>query len=135
MRILFTNVRLIPCLVRDGIERTIAPIATLLTSAPAPATLPAAAPTAQVGPTATHAAEIADRAAKGSNKVLTAGVTSVLDPVRDGFERAIAAPAEIAEEIRDSRLMIQLGMGLGFVYAGFVSVWFWFTRGRRDLRP
>ena len=44
------------------------------------------------------------------------------------------------ETLADSRLMIQIGMALGFLYAAFVSVWFWATRLRasaagRPRRP
>ena len=31
--------------------------------------------------------------------------------------------------------MLQLGMLLGFVYVGFLSVWFWATRVRGPRRP
>jgi hypothetical protein len=45
-----------------------------------------------------------------------------------------------AETLADSRLMIQIGMALGFLYAAIVSVWFWATRLRapaagRPRRP
>ena len=40
-----------------------------------------------------------------------------------------ALPA-IADAVGDSRLMIQLGLVLGFLYAAFLSVWFWATRLR-----
>jgi hypothetical protein len=44
------------------------------------------------------------------------------------------------EALADSRLMIQIAMALGFLYAAFVSVWFWATRLRapaagRPRRP
>ena len=44
------------------------------------------------------------------------------------------------ETLADSRLMIQIGMALGFLYTVFVSVWFWATRLRapaagRPRRP
>jgi hypothetical protein len=51
---------------------------------------------------------------------------------RDGFAQVIAEERhDVGEGLRDSRLMLQLGMLLGFVYVGFLSVWFWATR----LRP
>jgi hypothetical protein len=36
--------------------------------------------------------------------------------------------------LRDSRLMTQIGMLFGFVYLGFLTMWFWATRRREDER-
>jgi hypothetical protein len=138
-RIMFTHVRLIPCMVRDSFER----VATLFlhTGSPAPALPVATGPVGTTvatssGPIATQA--VASEAAANlpverSNAVVR-GVRGIVEPVRDGFEQAIQGPAEIADEIKDSRLMMQIGMGLGFVYAAFLSVWFWATRMRGNLK-
>jgi hypothetical protein len=51
---------------------------------------------------------------------------------RDGFSRgARALTDDGGEGATDSRLMMQIGMLLGFAYLGFLTVWFWATR----LRP
>ena len=58
--------------------------------------------------------------------------TGLFGSFGNGFEQAIRGETrEIGDSLGDSRLMIQLGMALGFVYAAFVSVWFWATRLRR----
>ena len=128
-RLLFTNVRLLPCMVKTSVSDHLAP----LTSA-----LPGSGP---AGPAAVLQSAVAVEGA-------VAGATAVNDPPdvveRDhartglfgsfgnGFEQAIRGETrEIGDSLGDSRLMIQLGMALGFVYAAFVSVWFWATRLRR----
>jgi hypothetical protein len=52
---------------------------------------------------------------------------------RDGFSRAADGRLldDDGEGASDSRLMMQIGMLLGFAYLGFLTVWFWATR----LRP
>jgi hypothetical protein len=47
-----------------------------------------------------------------------------------------AAPAatEIVRELQDTRLMLQIGVGLGLLYIGFLVVWFWATRFRPGLQ-
>jgi hypothetical protein len=58
-----------------------------------------------------------------------------LDSFRDGFAQVITdGRQDVGEGLRDSRLMLQLGMLLGFVYVGFLSVWFWATRLRQTNR-
>ena len=56
------------------------------------------------------------------------------DQIREGLERSIRGGGEIGEPLRDSRLMVQIGMLLGFAYLGFLAVWFWATRGRAALK-
>jgi hypothetical protein len=50
--------------------------------------------------------------------------------------RVAAAPAatEIARELQDTRLMLQIGVGLGLLYIAFLVVWFWATRFRPGLQ-
>jgi len=56
------------------------------------------------------------------------------EQIREGLERSIRSAGQIGEPLRDSRLLVQLGMLLGFVYVGFLAVWFYVTRGRTGLR-
>jgi hypothetical protein len=51
--------------------------------------------------------------------------------VRDGFAQATGEVGDdVGEGLRDSRLMMQIGMLLGCVYVAFLSIWFWATRLR-----
>jgi hypothetical protein len=60
---------------------------------------------------------------------------SALQSFRDGFEQAIVDTRDEAEDgLSDSRVMVQIGMLLGFVYLGFLTVWFWATRRGSSLR-
>jgi hypothetical protein len=127
-RLMFTNVRLLPCLVRDGVSRQLAELTSAL-----PATGPAA-PVAALSPGL--ASETAATAATGSGPDAVAGgsgdVRGAWQLLRDGFDQAVRGGGrEIGDGLGDSRLLIQLGMALGFVYAAFLSVWFWATRLRR----
>ncbi len=129
-RLLFTNVRLLPCLVRNSVSEHLAP----LTSA-----LPSSGP---AGPAAVLQPAVAvEGAALGTSVVndpppdavqRDEARTGFLGSFANGFEQAIRGETrEIGDSLGDSRLMIQLGMALGFVYAAFLSVWFWATRLRR----
>jgi hypothetical protein len=129
-RLLFTNVRLLPCMVRTGVGNHLP----TLTSA-----LPGSGP---AGPAAVlQPAVAAQGAVAGASAVNdpppgaiehSGARTGALGAFRDGFEDAIqGGRREIGDTLGDSRLMLQLGMTLGFVYAAFLSVWFWATRLRR----
>ena len=127
-RLLFTNVRLLPCLVRNSVSDHLAP----LTSA-----LPGSGP---AGPAAVLSPAVAaDGAAPSAVKDPARDLvkrsdarTGLLGSFREGFEDAIqGGRREIGDSLGDSRLMLQLGMALGFVYAAFLSFWFWSTRLRR----
>ncbi|HWM10358.1 MAG TPA: hypothetical protein VNO82_13485 [Solirubrobacteraceae bacterium] len=123
-QLMFTNVRLLPCLIRDGVQQHIAPLVSALpgTGAAAPAAALSPAQGAVHGASGTEAGA-PDRGAQGFR-----GLT---ESFRDGFEDAIeGGRRDVGDALGDSRLMIQLGMALGFVYAAFVSVWFWATRLR-----
>jgi hypothetical protein len=52
----------------------------------------------------------------------------VTDPIREGFERVRRAPGEYANG--DGRLLMQVGVVLGTIYAAFLTIWFWATRVR-----
>ena len=111
--VMFTNVRLVPCLVGSAVERS-----------------------AMVGTQAVSRFGTGDRG-EGDNRKRAAVpviVGTIVDPIRDGFERVVArGRAEDAEGLRDARLLMQLGIVLGTVYIAFLTVWFWATRVR--LKP
>jgi hypothetical protein len=50
--------------------------------------------------------------------------------------QATASPraAELARELDDRRLMLQIGAGLGVAYVAFLILWFWATRFRPRLQ-
>jgi hypothetical protein len=125
---------------RDGVERA----ATLLTSSSAPApALPAVTTGGAGGISGAESTTPLQGAVAGESAtsppaddapLLARGMRALPDPVREGFNLGLRGEREIAEGISDSRLMIQLGMGLGCIYAAFLSGWFWATRVRRNLR-
>jgi hypothetical protein len=127
-QILFTNVRLLPCLIRDSVQQHIAPLVSALPGSGAAA--PAAAlssPQAAVKGAASTATESGAVSGVGRYR----GLSGLAQSFRDGFEDAIVGGnRDVGEALGDSRLMIQIGMALGFVYAAFLSVWFWATRLR-----
>jgi hypothetical protein len=61
---------------------------------------------------------------------------AIAHPVRDGFDRAVSRPlfSEDSEGLRDARLLAQIGIVLGTIYVAFLTVWFWATRVRWNLR-
>jgi hypothetical protein len=61
-------------------------------------------------------------------------VTSSLEKVAEGFGRVVVPSDDDGERLRDTRLLVQIGMVLGLVYAGFLTVWFWATRLRPNSR-
>jgi hypothetical protein len=139
-RMVFTQVRLLPCLVRDTLERGIAPVAGAIRGQGVPplpqltTTAAAAAPITLAQGGVAGAAAINPGLDGGAAKVaseIAEEATRAFSPFREGFERAIDANREVGDVVGDSRLMIQLGMALGWVYVAFLSVWFWATRLRR----
>jgi hypothetical protein len=122
-QLMFTNVRLLPCLLRDSVQHHIAP---LVSARPVSgATAPAAALSAPQG--AIKGASGSDAGAPNGHR----GLRGLTQSFRDGFEDALGGGnREIGDALGDSRLMIQIGMALGFLYAAFLSVWFWATRLR-----
>ena len=102
----FTNVRLIPCY--------------------------ASASAHHVAATASSAAE---RVGRAGDKVRARGV-AIPAGIADGFDQAVRGRREDdGSSLADSRLLVQIGMLLGFVYLAFLTVWFWATRLRwpRDI--
>jgi hypothetical protein len=113
--VFFTNVRLVPCLVGSAVERT-----------------------AIVGTQAVSGFGSGDGGSKATGRKRTAVpevVGTIVDPIRDGFEKAVARNGdEDAEGLRDARLLMQIGIVLGTVYLAFLTVWFWATRMRTTPR-
>jgi hypothetical protein len=106
--LLFTNVRLLPCIVNATVQQTTA-----------------------------AASSVFSRAEAGSSGISEKGHDhSVLAPVRHGFEHAVRhVPGRpIDDETWDSRLLAQIGVVLGTVYLAFLTVWFWATRLRWNPR-
>jgi hypothetical protein len=102
---------------------------------PAPADALAAAP----GPTADA---VAPPPAPGAGSFLDQVLGNTTDPrLLTAAGLAFMAGAGGAATLRgaalaDSRLIIQIGMALGFLYAMFISVWLWATRLRAPVpRP
>ena len=125
-RLLFTNVRLLPCLAKNSVSDHLAPLASAL-----PGSGPAG-PAAVLRPAVAAEGAVAGTSAVNDPVERSDARTGLLGSFRDGFEQAIRGETrEIGESLGDSRLMIQLGMALGFVYTAFLSVWFWATRLRR----
>jgi hypothetical protein len=125
VRLMFTNVRLVPCMVRETIAGHLVPLTSAL-----PATGPAG-PVAALSPAVAPEGAVAEEVATNRGDKV-GGFKGLAEAFRNGFEDALGGPRpDIGESLGDSRLMIQLGMALGFVYAAFLSVWFWATRLRR----
>jgi hypothetical protein len=128
-RMAFTNVRLLPCLLKDAAGRQL----TAITQGLAPAAAPA------------YAALSEGVASGGSHIVRDAGAVKaehaegflpqIVSELTEGFARATRdAPGQAADGLSDSRLVVQLGMLFGIVYLAFLSVWFWATRTRAGTR-
>jgi hypothetical protein len=106
--LLFTNVRLLPCIVNATVQQTTA-----------------------------AASSVFSRAEGGSSGISEKGHDeSILVPFKHGFEQAVRhAPRHpIDDETWDSRLLAQIGIVLGTVYLAFLTVWFWATRLRWNPR-
>jgi len=100
--LVFTNVRLIPCIASATAQHV---------------TATTAAASSHVGSTVT--------------RVIPPIVGGTVGSIADGFDRAVQGPRdESGDGLTDSRLLVQLGMLLGFAYLAFLTVWFWATRLR-----
>jgi hypothetical protein len=137
MRMAFTNVRLMPCIVKAGLERQIETLSLAIArggGAPASAGATALGGAVSGGPPASGGdgdvpARIA--AAHGVADV----IPKLFESAREGFDGVVRDAAdEATDSLSDARLMTQIGMLFGFVYLGFLTVWFWATRVRRSLR-
>jgi hypothetical protein len=123
-RMAFTNVRLVPCLVKASIQNHVA----AFTGSRAPGSAGGAGGGGSLptdGPRDRPAGD--DRARTGVRGV----IESLSTPLREGFDQATrAAAGEVTDGFNDTRLMVQIGMALGVVYVAFLSIWFWATRVR-----
>jgi hypothetical protein len=127
-RMAFTNVRLLPCLLKESAGRQL----TAITQGLAPAAAPASA-------------ALSEGAAAGSSTIRDATtvkaehaegfVPRIVSELTEGFGRATREATDgAAHGLSDTRLVVQVGMLLGIVYLAFLSVWFWATRARTGMR-
>ena len=111
--VVFTNVRLIPCLASETVHRLV--------------------PAFSGGSGGSMAGTTTRRGASGTRP----SSASPIDVIREGFDRGVGRVVDNdGEGLRDGRLLAQVGMVLGLVYLAFLTVWFWATRLRwnpRDL--
>jgi hypothetical protein len=118
----FTNARLLPCLVKASVERQIE-------------TLTLAVSRGGGASAAALRSSVVGLRAGGSASADGHGFPSIqdlFDQVSDGFHDVVSdLPRDAADDLKDSRLMTQIGMLFGFVYLGFLTVWFWATRVRQ----
>jgi len=127
-RMAFTNVRLLPCLVKDAAARQL----TAITQGLAPAAAPAYAALSEGAASGSH---IVRDASSVKAEHAEGFVPHIVSELTEGFARATRdAPGEAADGLSDSRLVVQLGMLFGIVYLAFLSVWFWATRTRASTR-
>ena len=108
--VMFTNVRLLPCVAASSIERT---------------SVAAVEAVSKLGSSGSASVRSVPRVAD-----------AIIDPFRDGFDRAVRGSvlADDPESLRDGRLMAQIGIVLGTIYMAFLTVWFWATRVRWNPR-
>jgi hypothetical protein len=133
----FTNVRLLPCVVKEGLARHVEML-TALAGANGGSSGTAVVSPGPVGPGSSAAGMLGASAESPSSPAASVrdAFEQALGSFRDGFAQVITEERqEDGEGLRDSRLMLQVGMLLGFVYVGFLSVWFWATRLRQTDRP
>jgi hypothetical protein len=127
-RMAFTNVRLLPCLLKDAAGRQLTAITEGLAPVAAPAYAALSDGAAAGGPLVRDAAAVKAEHAVGL-------VPRIVSELTEGFGRATReAAGEAAHGLSDSRLVVQVGMLLGVVYLTFLSVWFWATRARPSAR-
>ena len=127
-RMAFTNVRLLPCLLKEQASRQL----TALTGTLAPIAAPAAS---GLG-TGVGASGPAISPDSGSVKAEreTGGLRGLMYEFSEGLSRATRDAGEAPDGLNDNRLAVQVGMLLGVVYLAFLSVWFWATRVRWNQR-
>jgi hypothetical protein len=122
----FTNVRLLPCVVKEGLARHIRMLVEAGATVGGPG---ASAPSIAVAEPGSASGALGVSGERPSDP--TARVRNAFEMIRNGFDQAIGeAGDDVGEGFRDSRLMMQIGMLLGCVYVAFLSVWFWATRLR-----
>jgi hypothetical protein len=118
-RLAFNNVRLLPCLAMASVQQN----TSLLTDAIA-ARGGGAVRSVTAG--AGHAAGNGGRRIGHAASEAVGALEGAAESIRDGFGRTIEGRG--SEGLSDSRLFVQIGMALGFVYLAFLTFWFWATR-------
>jgi hypothetical protein len=120
-RLAFVNARLIPCLVKVSVERQLETIGTALSRAGGAAHM--------AGGTGSSAGEV--RAESRVQRLLD-DVSQGFHDVVDGSMPDVATDGDGSSGLKDTTLMTRIGIVLGLVYVGFLSIWFWATRRRQE---
>jgi hypothetical protein len=123
-RLAFVNARLIPCLVKASVERQLETIASGLSRAGG------AAPMA--GGTASGGSSAGD--VDGTSRVqrLFDEVSQGFHDVIDGSMPDVVTDGDGGSGLKDAAFMTRIGIVLGLVYVGVLSIWFWATRRRQE---
>jgi hypothetical protein len=129
-RMAFTNVRLVPCLVKASIGHHMAAFTGTRVPAASMGALSGAGSATPAGVQELTRSD--DDPARGGVRGV---IESFTKPLSQGFDEATRkATGEVTDGFSDTRLMVQIGMALGVVYVAFLSVWFWATRVRWSTR-
>jgi hypothetical protein len=123
-RLAFVNARLIPCLVKVSVERQLETIGTALSRAGAAAHM--------TGGPGSGGSSDGDAGAASRVQRLFDEVSQGFHDVVDGSMPDVVTDGDGGSGLKDTRLMTQIGMVLGLVYVGFLSIWFWATRRRQE---
>jgi len=138
MRMAFTNVRLMPCIVKAGLERQIETLNLIIArggGTPAAAGATAVGGGVPAGPAPGGVDADGQTRFGGAAHAAVDLIPKLFDSAREGFDQVVRDAADEATDgLSDARLMTQIGMLFGFVYLGFVTIWFWVTRVRRSFR-
>jgi hypothetical protein len=129
--VMFTNFRLLPCLIKDGLVHHVGDVAAALSRRGPEAVAHVAVPPGLDPPQGVAGDASAVNPPAVAEPLGSGTLTRFGASFHEGFEQGVRGSREITDAVADSRLLIQLGMGLGSVYAMFLSVWFWATRLRR----
>jgi hypothetical protein len=109
-RVMFTNVRLLPCYAEETVRRYAAAATEAVTR--------------PVGRSSTAAATTT------SSPSMSSIAGEAFEQIKKGFERATGSTPSNGGAAEDGRVLMQLGVVLGLVYAAFLTLWFWATRLR-----
>ena len=125
--VMFTNLRLLPCMIRDGLADHAGALAAAVSRRGPEVAAQIAVPPPQgaAEATAMNPPVVTEHVGRGT-------LTRFGASFHEGFGQGVRGAREIPDTVADRRLLIQLGIGFGYVYALFLSVWFWATRLRRN---
>jgi hypothetical protein len=134
--ILFTSFRLIPCYAAETVQHYLSSAAARTANLVGRGDVTRSAAGHATGTTASDVTDATAGEVTEANGAKPNGLLATADGLgqafRDGFSRGAGGLTDgDGEAARDSRLMMQIGMLLGMVYLGFLTIWFWATR----LRP